>query len=99
MPTTAADFLTTGIILLSSLYTALKVPVIWQQYRGQYGHLLVSLSLMSVIFGITHVGQLISLPHTVLTIIEIGAEIGVLIVIVGLGFIHPRLPYSDGDLG
>lgn len=93
-----ANLVTTGIIILSSLYVGLKVPVIWRRYRGQYGQLLVGLSLVSLLFGLAHVGSIISLPHVVLAVSETGAEIGVLLIIACLGRIHPRLGRSGGNL-
>lgn len=91
------QLVTTGVIVLSALYTGLKVPAIWHRYRGQYRRLLLGLSLASVLFGLAHVGLLVARPRAIFAVSETGAEIGVLLVIAGLGFVHPRLRHPRGD--
>ena len=94
----SVELLSTVIILLSTLYTASKTHAIWQQYRGTYGRLLVGVPLVSIIFGVAHVGEFLPFPHGLLATTETVAVIGVLVVIAGLGYIHPRVGYSGGEI-
>ena len=96
MVTSLGEILLTGVILASTAYTAIKTPAIWQQYNGRYGRLLVSVPLISLLFGLAHVGMLTPLPYGLFATVETGAILGVAAVIGGLGYIHPRLEYSGG---
>ncbi|WP_435120054.1 hypothetical protein [Halolamina sp. C58] len=89
--------LSTAIVLSSSIYTASKAHAIWRRYRGTYGRLLVGVVLVSLVFGLAHVGKLLSFPHDLLATVETGAVIGVLAVIAALGYIHPRVYDSGGE--
>lgn len=97
MVTPSVELLSTAIILSSTLYTASKTHAIWHRYRGTYGRLLVGVPIVSLVFGIAHVGQLLSFPHDLLVSMETVAVVGVVFVIAGLGYIHPRVCYSGGE--
>lgn len=98
MVPTIPDILLTGVILMSTGYTAAKTLRIWHQYEGTYGRLLVGVPLVSLLFGLAHLGTLTPLPHDLLVTVETGAILGVTALIAGLGYIHPRLGYSGSDL-
>lgn len=91
------EWLTTGLIVLSSVYSVSKILTIRHQYQGIYGQFLEGIPFMGALFGIAHIGWIVSLPHDVLSVTEAGAAIGVLAVVAGLGYIHPRLSYSGGE--
>lgn len=98
MLTSLSKLLLTGIVLASTAYTMSKTPAIWYQYEGIYGHLLVGVPLVGLLFGIAHLGMLTPLPHGLFAAVEAGALLGVVAVLGALGYIHPRLGYSGGDL-
>jgi hypothetical protein len=98
MLTSLSEALLTSIILVSTTYIAIKTPAIWYRYKGRYGRLLVSVPLVGLLFGLTHAGTLTPLSHSLLAMVETGAILGVAAVIAGLGYIHPRLGYSGGEL-
>ena len=97
MLTSFSELLVTGIILTSTAYTVGKTPAIWHQYEGIYGHLLVGVPLVGLLFGIAHLGMLSPLPHGLLAAVETGALLGVVVVLGAFGYIHPRLGYSGGE--
>ncbi|MFC6723028.1 hypothetical protein ACFQE1_01205 [Halobium palmae] len=92
------EWLTTGLIVLSSVYSASKSLTIRHQYQGMYGQFLAGIVLMGVLFGVAHIGWIVSLPHGILSVTETVATIGILVVVAGLGYLHPRLSYTGGDL-
>lgn len=91
------EVLLTGIILVSTTYTAIRTPTIWRQYEGIYGRLLVGVPLAGILFGLAHLGMLSPLPHDLLATVETGVILGVAAVLGGLGYIHPRLGYAGGE--
>jgi hypothetical protein len=97
MLTSYSELLLTGIILASTAYTVSKTPAIWHQYEGIYGYLLVGVPLVGLLFGIAHLGMLTPLPHGLLAAVETGALLSLVAVLGALGYIHPRLRYSEGD--
>ncbi|WP_144927731.1 hypothetical protein [Halorubrum salsamenti] len=98
MLTSLSGAVSTGVILVSTVYIAVRTPAIWHRYKGQYGRLLVGVPLVGLLFGLAHLGMLTPLSHGLLATIETGAILGVAAVIGGLGYIHPRLGYSGGEL-
>ena len=97
MHTSFSELLVTGIVLASTVYTVSKTPAIWHQYEGIYGHLLVGVPLVGLLFGIAHLGMLTPLPHGLLAAVETGALLSLVAVLGALGYIHPRLGYSGGE--
>ena len=98
MFTSPSELLLAIIILASTASTASKTPAIWSQYEGRYGHFLVGVPLVGSLFGIAHLGMVAPLPHGFLAAVETGALLGVTAVIAALGYIHPRLGHSGGEL-
>lgn len=98
MFTSPSELLLTSIILASTAYTASKTPAIWSLYKGRYGHLLVGVPLVTLLFGIAHLGMVTPLSHGLIAAVETGALLGVTAVIGVLGYVHPRLGYSGGEL-
>jgi len=98
MLSSSGGAVSTGMILISTVYIAVRTPAIWHRYRGQYGRLLVSVPLVGLLFGLAHLGMLTPLSHSLFATIETGAILGVAAIIGGLGYIHPRLGYSGGEL-
>lgn len=96
MLTSFSEVLLTGIILVSTAYTAIKTPAIWHRYKERYGRVLVSVPLVGLLFGLAHIGILTPPPHDLLATVETGALLGVGIVVGAFGYIHPRLEQS-GD--
>jgi hypothetical protein len=86
-----------GVILVSTVYIAVRTPAIWHRYRGEYGRLLVSVPLAGLLFGLAHLGMLTPLSHSLFATIETGAILGIAAVIGAFGYIHPRLEYSGGE--
>ena len=97
MLTSLSGAVSTGVILVSTVYLAVRTPAIWHQYKGQYGRLLVGVPLVGLLFGLAHLGMLTSLSHGLLATIETGAILGIAAVIGAFGYIHPRLEYSGGE--
>lgn len=85
-----------AFIVLSGLYALAKVPAIWRQYDGMYrGHLLVVVGLGALLGGV-HAVSAFGISWATLDVVESTVAVGVLVVIGGFAYIHPRLRYTGG---
>jgi hypothetical protein len=86
----AVDTVALATIVASTAYVVSAVPAFWRQYPGAYRRPLLGFSLVSLLFGAAHIGELYSLPGASLALVEIGAQTGFFVVVLWFVRIHPR---------